>query len=48
MGFLWVIDILSDFGSWWYAIHEYMVLRGVYGTFMVYFTTFLYSLSAPR
>ena len=51
MGFLWdfygVFDILSDFGSWWYTIHEYMVLWGVYGIFVVYFTTFVYSLSAP-
>ena len=52
MGFIWgfygVFDILlSDFGSWWYTIHEYMVLWGVYGIFMVYFTTFVYSLSAP-
>ena len=47
MGCLWVFDILSDFGSWWYTIHEYMVLWGVYGIFMVYFTTFVYSLSAP-
>ena len=28
-------------------ICEYMVLWGVYGVFMVYFITFVYSLSAP-
>ena len=51
MGFIWgfygVFDIVSDFGSWWYTIHEYIVLRGVYGIFMVSFITFVYSLSAP-
>ena len=28
-------------------IYEYMVLWGVYGIFMVYFKTFVHSLSAP-
>ena len=27
--------------------HEYMVLWSIYGVFMVYFVTFVYSLSAP-
>ena len=45
--FYGVFDTLSAFGSLWYTIHEYMVLWGVYGIFMVYFTTFVYSLSAP-
>ena len=39
-GFYGVFNILSDFESLWYMIHEYMVLWGVYGVFMVYFITF--------
>ena len=47
MDFYGVFNILSDFESLWYMIHEYMVLCGVYGVFMVYFITFVYSISAP-
>ena len=47
IGFLWVFGILSDFGSGWFTIHEYMVFWGVYGILMVYVITFVYSPSSP-